>query len=685
MSTAEYAKLKKEVWFHEKRLHLLLTSRVVEDLPYIIKEKQDARWGCFNECRQALDVLVKNAASEAKLSGRWNETRIASMFGLELPLLVVVGSEKFEVPSTKADDVSAVLEEVHKLSKRYSEFAPAPQSAAAGDDKRDDFLKELHHIQWTPKDMEKMKTAITSKLAVLTELNELSTSLRNTQFQVSSEEMKLEELRRHEERAVDEGEMALSDAAIRERMSVLKRIMDLLFFQAHTIDSSVDSNIMKKRSNLALFQEGTAALAYIRGEKERVVETCRSDIGKIGRGLEYDNKTRGDSRSLTMLQESHEHLRELDQRQKVLSDHLERIANEFNEVEQAITDLGNQRMQAMKDHMDILESRRQLNSDANEKLLFAEQYRANLEHTKAENEKSSKALLGLEKLLLRQCTFDDYDFEATAKRLRAMQRRVAVEMNRTLNEYETAGAELVRRLTAQLKVVAESADLNEVAAEVSRETLDPITKKYVARAREFQTKRDVIAEDCRLLREVVESERAAILRKVEQHLDPSEIVDNAEATQLLSAARAEELLDFRQELLTPPDVRILDERLRVMREYQTSTTQAAARSSIRKASASSSVTGRVRAIREEAARRTSDAQLSIDGDDEMMTSAADDELSLNATVGRAPDVSGIDASSAAEVDLSSVSLGFTKHNEDKAMQYRQKAPRTIGLSNSGLD
>jgi hypothetical protein len=685
MSTAEYAKLKKEVWFHEKRLHLLLTSRVVEDLPYIIKEKQDARWGCFNECRQALDVLVKNAASEAKLSGRWNETRIASMFGLELPLLVVVGSEKFEVPSTKADDVSAVLEEVHKLSKRYSEFAPAPQSAAAGDDKRDDFLKELHHIQWTPKDMEKMKTAITSKLAVLTELNELSTSLRNTQFQVSAEEMKLEELRRHEERAVDEGEMALSDAAIRERMSVLKRIMDLLFFQAHTIDSSVDSNIMKKRSNLALFQEGTAALAYIRGEKERVVETCRSDIGKIGRGLEYDNKTRGDSRSLTMLQESHEHLRELDQRQKVLSDHLERIANEFNEVEQAITDLGNQRMQAMKDHMDILESRRQLNSDANEKLLFAEQYRANLEHTKAENEKSSKALLGLEKLLLRQCTFDDYDFEATAKRLRAMQRRVAVEMNRTLNEYETAGAELVRRLTAQLKVVAESADLNEVAAEVSRETLDPITKKYVARAREFQAKRDVIAEDCRLLREVVESERAAILRKVEQHLDPSEIVDNAEATQLLSAARAEELLDFRQELLTPPDVRILDERLRVMREYQTSTTQAAARSSIRKASASSSVTGRVRAIREEAARRTSDAQLSIDGDDEMMTSAADDELSLNTTVGRAPDVSGIDASSAAEVDLSSVSLGFTKHNEDKAMQYRQKAPRTIGLSNSGLD
>lgn len=680
MSVAEYAKFKKDVWFHEKRLHLLLTTRVVEDLPYILKEKQDARWGCFEECKTALDALLKNAATEAKLSGRWNETRISSMFGLELPLVIVVGSEKFEVPSTRADDVSSVLEEVHKLSKRYSEFAPTPKGAEAGDAFKDAFLKDLHHIQWTPKDMEKMKSAITSKLAVLTELNELSNSLRNTQFQLSAEEMKLEELRREEEKAVEEGEMALSDAAIRERMVVLKRIMDLLFFEAHTIDSSVDSNISKKRSNLALFQEGTAALACIRGEKERIVDTCTVDIGKIERGLEYDNKTRGDSRSLAMLHESHEHLRELDKRQQVLSDHLERIAREFSEVEQAITDLGNQRMQAMKDHMDILESRRQLNSDTNEKIRFAEQYRANLERTRDENSKSRAALLGLEKLLLKQCTFDDYDFDATAKRLRSMQRRVAVEMNRALNEYEAAGAELVRRLSAQLKVVAENADFNEVAAEVSRETLDPITKKYVARAREFQTKRDLIAEDCRVLREAVEAEREAIMRKVGQHLDASEIVDTAEATALLTAARTEALLDYRQELLTPPDVRVLDERLRVMREYQTSTTQAAARTSIRKASAGSSASGRVRAIRDE---RSSDGALSIDDDDEDPSAAATRHESSSGVL---HDVSEIDVTAeTTAVDISAVALGFSKHNEDRAMQYRQRAPRTIGNTTSALD
>lgn len=657
-ASTDYAKLKKDLLFHEKRLHLLLSTRVVEDLPYILKERQDSRWNCFHECKEALKSLERNAATESKLSGRWSETRVSSMFGLELPLVAVCGSEKFEKPSVRADDIAKLLEDVTALSKRFSEFAPSDM--ASSDAEKVTFISELHSLQWSPKDMEKMKSAITSKLSVLTELTELTKALRNSQYQVSTEEMHLEELRREEEKAIEDGEMALSDAAIRDRMTSLKKVIDHLFFQAHTIDSSVDSNITKKRSNLALFQEGTAVLSCIRNDKERIVGVCRSDIARIQRGLEYDEKMRSDSRSLAMLQESTANLEQLDARQALLSEHLERIAKELHDVEQAIIDLGNARHQAMRDHMDLLESRRHLNSDTNEKIRFAEQYRANLETTLQQNERSIKALTTLEKLLLKQTSFDEYDFQATTKRLQTMQRRVAVELNRALNEYEAAGAELVRRMSAQLKITAEEADKNEVEAEVRKETFDPLAKKYVTRAKDFGSRRDKIATECRSIQEAVQAEREAIMAKIAKHLEPSEIVDNREATMLLSAARTEELLDFRQELITPPDVAILDERLRVAREYQTSMVHAASRTATRKASAS-----RVLAVREDIERSKS----AVSDDD-----AAGDQSA--AECGSAePDVStvGRPASADIEVSVSSVAVEFSKTNEDRAMKYRGAA------------
>jgi hypothetical protein len=657
MTSAEnFSKLKKELLFHEKRMALLLGTTVVEDLPSALREKSEARHSCLRECKRALESLESNAASVSKLSGRWGELRIASTFGLGVPLNLVVGSEKFERPTIKVSDIKELVVNAQSLSDRYSEFAPI--DADQGGRTVEDLLNDIQNIEWTPRDMSRMKNAVAAKLAVLTELNELTKALQDAQYSISCEELHLEKLRRREEQAVEEGEMAVSDSTIREKMETIEKIIDLLFFQAHTIDSSIDSNVSKKRSNVALFQQGIETLSCIKQEKAELLQQCSHDAVKLQRGLEYEAKVHGDSKSTEELRESVEKLQKIDQRQMQLCARLAELFTEVNETEQALQELSARRYQAVTDHLDLVESRRHITSDNIERAKFAELYRRNLEKTSLEYQRSIAAVEKMERLLLRQQTYDQFDFQSTAKRLGTMQKRVCIELNRALHEYETSAEELVRRLSAQQKALQESIEENEAEAELRKETFDPMAKKFVLRVQELSAERDRIAVDVQRLREQVSAERAACFARLEKVIGKDEIVDAGEINEHETLARRETLLDWRQELIEPPEVGILDARQQLARDYQSAAI-----------AAERSKQSRVLSIREDVTRHKHSAEDS-------------DRITAQEIPSEMPDVSAVinpDSSSAQDSHLEErgvLSVAVSKNNEERTMQYRGRA-RTI--------
>eukprot|EP00658_Telonema_sp_P-2_P026649 TRINITY_DN20780_c0_g1_i1.p1 TRINITY_DN20780_c0_g1~~TRINITY_DN20780_c0_g1_i1.p1 ORF type:complete len:557 (+),score=150.27 TRINITY_DN20780_c0_g1_i1:61-1731(+) len=373
---------------------------------------------------------------------------------------------------------------------------------------------------------------------------------------------------RTDEGAFVDGEMATAETTVRERMSCLERLIDMLLFQSHTIESSVDSNVNKRKSNVATFVNGAAVIQCVIGEKERHIKDCDADLAKVSRCLRYEESKRGRGDAQVKINSSTEHLNELDSKHKALAKRLKDLYDDFTEVEMALDNVGKERAEAIENHVELLENSRHTNSDFLEMQRFAELHRENLQETQRESTGAIELLKVLEKVLLQQKDFETYDFQTTARRLNTMQRRVCVELNRVVNDHCRQGGEIVRRMEAQMKALTEQIDFNLCEAELRRDTLDPTTKKYVTAARELEEERDLINDDCRVILSKMDNEREMCMSKIRQHLTEGELVDCAEEANGMLVSRQEELLDLRQELITPPEMGILDERLRVAREKQ---------------------------------------------------------------------------------------------------------------------
>lgn len=553
-----FSKLKKDLLFHERRMQLLLATRVVEDLGSNLREKQMARDECAGDCRTAIDKFEAGAA-EGRLTGGWDELRVASRFGLEVPLTVIIGSNKFEKPPEDNGGVAELVERVQRISARFPEFASHNDDGGEG---VETFRRLMAAAQWTPRDVTRIKEAINAKLLVLTELDQLADALQDTAYAISCQETKLEELRRAEERAEEDGEMALADAILAEKLAAAEKMLDLHFFQIHTVESSVDSNVTKRRSNLTVFQGGAAMIECIKKEKLSMAEGCAKDLARIQRGLQYEDKATGDQRHRTResLQQSLDRIRALDTRQQQLSTRLRELFRDFAETEQALEQVGVERAKAVEAHVELVEGSRHATSDFHEMAKFAEVYEDNLLRTREEYTKGIAALDALEKLLLQQRDFDSYDFNATARRLSTMQRRVCLDLNRALNEYETLAEDARRRNEARLRQLDADIEQERCALELRRDVLDPATKKHVLAVRELEAKRAQLLEDIERLRVNVERHRAACLEKIRQHLNSEEIVDVSDLNATRTMRRREDLLDMRQATATPDDSFIVLER-----------------------------------------------------------------------------------------------------------------------------
>lgn len=568
VSSAEsYSKLKKDLLFHEKRMQLLLSTRIVDDMENNLLEKTLSRKECSQDCSKAM-ASFEAAAAEARLSGRWDDLKIANLLGLEVPLDVIVGSQKFDPPQPADQDaLKEMITRLRMVSKRFPEL-----SCKAIEDVQsvDELLANLDKVQWTCRDVQRIRDAIGAKLNVLSELDNLAATLQDSSYSVACEETELEALRRIGEKAIEDGEMAVSDSNLRERMKVIEKIIDILFFECHTIEASVDSNVTKRKSNVTVFQGAAATLACIKSEKRNIADGALRDISRIERGIAYEDKAKGTTRSKAhkAMQESLDRIRQLDTRQEELSQRLRALFRDFSETELALEQTGQERQKAVAAHIELVESGRHATADFMELSHFAEAYSNNLRKTREEHEHGMEAVEKLEKALLQEHTFDSYDFSVTAKRLSTMQRRVCIDLNRALNEYESHANELLRRLTSIQKKTDDEIDRNTAEVEVRREVFDPSTKKYITEIRKLTEERASIVKDCNDLRDVVERQREACLAKIQQHLAPEEIVDVSATQEVKLLQRREELSDMRQTLVTPPEITVIEERIRLLREQQ---------------------------------------------------------------------------------------------------------------------
>ena len=104
-SGSQFAALKKDFLFHEKRMQLLLSSSAVDGFSAAITEKLTTRDECAADCRQTLKAL-SDASQLPSLSGRWNESVVASVLQLNIPLRDVIGSQLFEATATSDCEAS---------------------------------------------------------------------------------------------------------------------------------------------------------------------------------------------------------------------------------------------------------------------------------------------------------------------------------------------------------------------------------------------------------------------------------------------------------------------------------------------------------------------------------------------------------------------------------------------------
>ena len=671
-ATETFGKLKKDLLFHEKRMQLLLSTRTVEDLGHALKEKSLTRAECARDCRDGL-ARFEQGASDARLTGRWDELKVHNLFKLEVPLRFVVGSSKFEAPeTTDAQSMKGMVERLHALSTRYPEFA-----VGNDDDSVQALLSLLQKVEFTSRDMARMKGAVVSKLEVLSELDDLTQVLQNSGFEAARVRAQLEELRRGEERAKEGGEVALSEEAITSRMGYLERLIDIIFFQAHTINSTIDTNVAKRNSNVSAFQSASAMLECMKSEKRELAIGCDRDCARILRGMEFEDKAKDSGRGkvLEQMRQSRQHLASLDSKQEALTLRLQQLYEEFAETEDALAKLGAERAKAVQAHIDLAECSRHATSDFLELVQFSSVYRKNLEHTKAEYEQGIEALAVLERVLLQEKSFDQYDFHASGQRLASMRKKVCKELNGALNEYEAAVKERVRRKTFQLQRVADELEVATGEMELRKEVLDPLAKRHVQRVRELEAKRDALERDRAALLEALAKQRDARVAEIRQHLDEGEVTDVSDAEAAKDISRREELADRRAAILHSRERAaddVTDESLRLLRERQ-----AAAGAALSASSGASAAASRGGGSRGSADKRPGSRALAVRGEIEKARQAPYTPTEGSRAVGALADSASDVATAAAAETTASRSGDGAGGDADGAAKAAPRRIRTI--------
>ena len=582
MSTLEsFSKLKKELHFHEKRMQLLLSTRILEELGHALEEMSLTRHDCAADCRSVL-TRFEQGASDAQLTGRWDEMKIRNLLKLEVLSHCIVGGAKFEAPDEKdMASMRKMLVRLASLASKYPEFTEtkcAPLLKGCTDQAQltnpnvEELLQAMSKVQFSNRDFSRMTNSVQTKLKVLVELDDLTQVLHSSGFEIAKQRADLENVRKEEVKAVDAGEVAWLEEAQIQRMQGLEKIIDVIFFQAHTINSTIDTNASKRKSNLSAFQNASATLECLKSEKKEVAAGCERDAKKITRAMEYEDKAKSKGRTqlAEQLQASKERFAAVDKKQVMLTQRLKELHQEFAETEEALAQLGQERTRAVVEHIELVESNRHATSDFMELIKFCEVYRSNLMHTKEQYESGIEAITLLERILLQGETFDQYDFSASKRRLSDMQKKVCMQLRTTLKEYEGVARERVRRKKFQMKRLEEEIAAETAEMELRKEVLDPIAKKHVIRVRQLQDRLEQLESERQSIMDKTLQHRSAYAAAIGKHMDETlQLSDEDE--DIRDIQQHEEIVDMRAAMLESEESMqnaATDETLRLLREKQ---------------------------------------------------------------------------------------------------------------------
>ena len=205
---------------------------------------------------------------------------------------------------------------------------------------------------------------------------------------------------------------------------------------------------------------------------------------------------------------------------------------------------------------------------------FSDQYKSNLDITKAQYDEGLDALHLLEKVLLQNQSFAQYDFNASGNRLQTMRRRVCKELNSALNELRSGVSELVRRRDAQLRAIGESLDVAVCELEMRKEMLDPAAIRYVQRVRELESARDRLEGEIAELNEHLAKHEAGCLDLLRKHLPDQDLEDVTETLRVRDLQSREKIADMRQSILASreansSEANVVDAKSQVIRGKQT--------------------------------------------------------------------------------------------------------------------
>jgi hypothetical protein len=543
---ATFARLKKEVLYHEKRMHLLLSTRIVEDFGFSLVEKSQVRSECATDCRNALTALNAGAA-EARLSGRWDDAAVAALFRLDVPLREVVGSSRFEAPpAADRETLKQLVLRLHAQSEHHQEFRHERSGELA-----QQLAGLLDATELSKRDVRRMREAVSAKLQVMGELDELARALLESGFGLAKERVALDELKRQESMAAEEGEASLTEDALRARIAVTERMIDIIFYRAHTVDQTVDTNVTKQQANLRTFQTAAAALEGIKKEKRELIEGCGTDMQRIERGIAFQQSTKesASGKTAAAIEESMRRLAALDARRDTLSARMLELFAELAETEGALHQASEERAQAVAAHVELVENGRHATADFTEMARFADTYRTNLDRTQQQHQAVLNSVELLEALLLQEQDYLTYDFRASAKRLQAMRRGMGAELNRALNELESATTELIRRKEAAATQLQSKMEVAGWEAELRADILDPSAKRYVMQLRQHEREREILINEVDELRDKLAQHRTTCFGKIaESASDDRQIVTVEAEAEERDRRQRERLLQHRQAL-----------------------------------------------------------------------------------------------------------------------------------------
>lgn len=360
-----------------------------------------------------------------------------------------------------------------------------------------------------------MKDAVFSKLQVIAELSHLSDALQKSGFQLAQVRSDVCRLQEQEDTANNDGEVAVSESLVEQRVASLEKIIDIIFFRLHTVDATIDTNVTKRHSNLQALQHTTVALEGIKREKSDVVQSCADDIRRIDRSLQLQQiKEQTDSRGAELVAESQEKLSVIEEKRVALSDRLHALGAEFVETERALAKLSVERAIAIDRHLDLVEQSRHAAADFAEMSRFAAAHRKNLEITREKSNEGLEAVSLLERMLLQETDYMQYNFRASATRLQNVRENVATELKSALRDYEIAIGEMLRRKQEMVLRLEEQIHVAECEAELRKDLFDPTAKKFVEKQRKFEEQRNAIVNEMCVLSEKLGQQVSSIKNRL---------------------------------------------------------------------------------------------------------------------------------------------------------------------------